>query len=158
MVVSENMIGSCFAEASGRGWSPKGGSMREGWHAIYEGKLRDYDAYLDIDGDWIYLQCPILLAEPVEECKPALYEYLLRANDTMYFAKFSLFDARPKERLERWAALTSECPAEMFSTSVFRLMTEAISSYAERYQRELQTMAYDPAIAQYAVRLQEAAR
>ena len=56
---------------------------------------------------------------PLESCKPKLYEYLLRANDTMFFAKFTLFTADADAGAQEWIALTSECPADAFNAARF---------------------------------------
>ncbi len=148
-MISEHAIWSCWIQAGTRGWKLfQGGSLADGWHAMYGGQLFDYDVYLDVDGDWVYMQCPILQGDASPQCKAALTDYLLRLNDRIFWAKFTLFHAEPDQsHCEDWVALTVECPAEVFDAGTFRLMTESIATYAEQYDREIRAIALDKNVA-----------
>ena len=123
------------------------GPLEKSRHFKYRGKLRDFDVYLTVNEEWVYLQCPLLEAVRIEDNKPALYDYLLKANDRMFFAKFTLYRTRmshdPTERI----ALTVECPLAGFNASMFRLMTEAVSTYAEHHHLELGVIESDVRVA-----------
>src|SRR5205807_387731 len=103
--------------------------------------------FLDVGSDWVYLQCPLLKVEPVKECREILLEYLLRVNDRIFLAKFTLIWARPQGNPVNWAVLVSECPVDLFNANMFRLMTDTISVYSEKYYREILSIAREPEIA-----------
>jgi hypothetical protein len=134
-VISEHAVLSYFAQAKGRGWSLLNGSLSAGWHATFKGRLRDFITYLDIDSEWVYLQCPIIQVEALDSCKEQCYERLLRYNDRMFLAKFTLFQAEPRANAphEDWVALVVECPVDVFDAAMFRIMTDAIATYADEY-------------------------
>lgn len=147
-MISEYTILSYIAQAQTRGWGlMRQGSLADGWHAVYQGRLRNYDVFLDVDEEWLYMQCPLLKLEPALECKRILYEYLLRANDQMFFAKFTLFQGPIERRSVGWITLTTECPVDSCNAGMFRLMTDAIATYAEQFGREIPAIALDPEIA-----------
>src|SRR5436309_3078196 len=78
-MISEHVIYMYFAAA--HDWTLAPGSLRTGWQAVYKGPLYDYHVHFDVDEEWVYLQCPLLMMEVLPECKLALYEYMLRANN-----------------------------------------------------------------------------
>jgi len=142
-VISEHAVYSYFAQAAANGWTLTGGSVTSGWRAFFKGKYHDFEAYLDVDSDWVYLQCPLLRAEAAEACKKGLYEKLLRLNDQMFLAKFILFESEAQTPKQDWVALAVECPVGVFDAAMFRIMTDAIATYAEQYDREIQILAED---------------
>jgi hypothetical protein len=148
-VISEHLVVTLFLNAEPRGWALRGGSLERGWHAVYKGKLRDYDAYLDVTDDWVYVQCPILRTPPAPACRAALHEYLLRVNQEMFFAKLGLTRGRTRRDgpLVSWVVLTSECPLETFAAVTFRVMLDAVATYAEQYVREVEAIALDEPVA-----------
>lgn len=132
-MISEHAVFSYFAQASGRGWSLLNGSMSSGWHASYKGRLRDFVIYMDIDGEWVYLQCPVVQFAALKASREKFYEQLLRYNDRMFLAKFTLFPSEAKDPHEDWVALVVECPVDVFDAAMFRIMTDAIATYADEY-------------------------
>lgn len=145
-MISEHAIISYFAQAPGWALTSRG-SLKEGWHAVYKGRYTDYDVYLDVDDEWIYMQYPLLKTAADAECKPALYEYLLRCNDEMFLAKLVLFEAQSEDGPSDWVALTTEFPVDSFNAAAFRLMAEAIVTYSDQYAREILAVALDRKIA-----------
>ncbi len=150
-MISENAIQNCWGQAGAQGWKLyDGGSLANGWHAVFTGQWIDLDVYLDVDGDWVYLQAPILRREALSACKGPLNDYLLRLNNRIFWGKFTLCPGEEVEKGERsadWVALVFEWPAEAFDAGMFRLMTEAVVNYATQYDREIQTIATDPDVA-----------
>jgi len=147
-MISEHAVLGCLAQAVARGgWSlMTSGSLLDGWHLVYHSRLDDYHVFLDLDEEWVYLQCPLLPCAPNPQSRTALHEFLLRTNDRMFFAKFVLLGGLaggPEESI----ALVCEAPVETFDAGLFRLMTEAIVRYVEDYGRELRSIALDPAVA-----------
>lgn len=142
-MISEHTVHSYFAQAAGRGWTLANGSLATGWRAFYKGRLHDFETYLDIDADWVYLQCPLLRLEAAYSCKGQLYERLLRFNDRMFLAKFILFQSNAQTPPQDWVALVVECPVDAFDAAMFRVMTDAITTYAEQYDAEVQVLARD---------------
>jgi len=143
-VISEHTVHSYFAQAEGSGWTLTGGSFASGWRAFFKGRYHDFETYLDIDAEWVYLQCPLLRVEAVDTCKQRLYEKLLQFNDRMFLAKFILFQSEAQTPKQDWVALSVECPVGVFDAAMFRMMTDAIATYAEQYDREVQMLAQDP--------------
>jgi hypothetical protein len=147
-VISEHTIMSYFAQAQHRGWGLLvRGSLARGWHAVYRGKQMEYDVYLDVDETWVYLQCPLLLAEPNEACKAALYEYLLRMNEHMFLAKLALTPITGEQGTVLGVVLIAECPADRLDAGLFRMLTDAISTYVEECDREIRNIGLNPEIA-----------
>ena len=145
-MVSEYAIYTYFAQARSRGFLASG-SLQTGWHGRFKGRMRDYHFYMDIDEEWVYIQCPILQTSARRECKAALYKYLLRANDRMFLAKFVMFEAVDDNRTIDWVGITSELPIDCLNAGMFRMMTEAIATYAEEYDREIQAIALEKEVA-----------
>ena len=142
-MISEHTILSYFAQVSGSGWTLAGGSLTSGWRAFFKGKYHDFESYLDIDAEWVYLQCPLLRLEASDACKKRLYEALLRFSDRMFLAKFTLFKSEAQSPAQDWVALSVECPVGVFDAAMFRIMTDAVATYAEQYDQEVQVLAQD---------------
>lgn len=123
------------------------GSLRDGWHVVYKGRITDYDVYLDVDEDWVYMQCPILTQQALPQSHQTLCEYLLRASSRMFLAKFCLWRSPGATMPVDWVVLVSESPVHTFDAGMFRLMSQAIATYAEQYDREIRTVAMDAEIA-----------
>ena len=146
-MISEHAILGYIAQATARGWTlMTSGSLLDGWHLVYRSRLDDFHVFLDVDEQWVYLQCPLLSIPPHPGSRPALYPYLLRANDRMFFAKLTLV-RDPAGGPTEIIALTSEAPVESFDAGLFHLRTDAIVRYAEDYGREIRSIALDPQIA-----------
>jgi len=146
-MISEHAVLGCLAQAATRGWRlMTSGSLLDGWHLVYPSCLDDFHVFLDIDEEWIYLQCPLLPCAPHPASRAALHGFLLRANDRMFLAKFALLSGAAGGAAET-IALVCEAPVESFDAGLFRLMTEAIVRYAEDFGRELRSIALDPAVA-----------
>lgn len=127
-------------------WGLRGrGSLEAGWHAVYKGRLTDYNVYLSISQDWFYMQCVVLNADIFPECRAPLCEYLLRANNRMFMAKFAL--VRGREGRGDCVTLVADCPVDNFNSGTFWLMAQAVATYAEQYGREVQAIAVDPKVA-----------
>lgn len=144
-MISEHTLASGLASTNNWAIAYRG-SAKTGWHLIYHGRLVDYDVYLDAEDQWVYLQCPLLRHTPLPRCR-AVHEFLLRVNDRMFMTKFTVFRAQGEAQSADWIALVTESPAEVFTVSVFRLMLEAIATYAEQYDREVRVVATDRKVA-----------
>ena len=60
-MVSEYAIANYFHQARNHGWSLlTRGSLLAGWHACFEGRYRDFNAYLSVADEWVYMQCPLV--------------------------------------------------------------------------------------------------
>lgn len=113
------------------------------WHTGYRGNIknfrRDFEIFLHLDEDWIYLQVP-LLREIRDDCKSSLYEFCLSLNYGCFFCKFCVHGNS--------LLLVSELPR----TSTAEQLNDALWSlieYSNRYFLELMTLATDKNIAAF---------
>ncbi len=112
-MISEHAILGHLAQLPNWGLHGRG-SLAAGWHAIFKGRLNDYNVYLSVSEDWFYMQCVVLRANIFPECRAALYDYLLRANDRMFMAKFAL--ARGRAGRGDCVTLVAECSVDNFNS------------------------------------------
>ena len=147
-MLTEQDVLRMFKQLDEKKWGlVSAGPLEKSRHFKYRGKLRDFDVFLTVNEEWVYLQCPLLLEVRFEDNKPALYEYLLKANDRMFFTKFTLYKSHMSRKPTDCIALTAECPLIGFNASMFRMMTEAVSTYAEHYHLELGVIESDVRVA-----------
>src|SRR5579863_2075642 len=118
-MISEYALRGYLAQLTTRGWGMKGyGSLLDGWHLIYPSRLEDLDVFLDVDEEWVYLQCPLLRCAPHPDCRATLHEFLMRANEGIFFAKFALM-LDPGAGHEETVTLISEAPVENLDAGLF---------------------------------------
>jgi hypothetical protein len=146
-VVTQQAVNTYIFLARENGWTLEApGSLEIGWTLKYHGKLRDYDVYLEVNDEWIYMVCPLVQARIGSLQRDALYRYLLLANERIYMAKFALVQADGRGSGES-VSLVCELPSDGFGSESFQLMSMAVAQYVEEYDREIQAVAFDPGVA-----------
>jgi hypothetical protein len=107
------------------------------WQTGFRGIIRNYaknfEIFIHLDEDWVYLQTPILIGIN-EDCKVSLYEYLLKLNYQCFLAKFCLEKGR--------VILVVELPRSS-SNAELNDAVWALFEYSNRFFLEIFTIALD---------------
>lgn len=109
------------------------------WCASYETRGIKREVYLVLDSQWVYFQMPLHL-NVGPPCKLAIYYYLLRLNDKIFNAKFSIDQ-------ENKILLMAEFPVRNFDFTMFYDILKTLVTLARKYCRELEILAEDTKIA-----------
>lgn len=109
----------------------------ETWRTTLRGEIALYPLYLHLTPRFVYLHIAPFLLEPKEEAAPRLFWALLRYNQEMDLAKFSM-DANGD------ILLSVELPAEDFDYTRFEEALSLLERYADAAYRELLNLAQDP--------------
>lgn len=110
------------------------------WHFGYKSRLRMYEVYAQLTSAWCSFQVPLLLEarasvlDAPSAGAAACLEYLLRLNDTWFFAKLGVDE-------HGQVLLLLEVPTEALDPALFRALARTIGAYLDRYGQEVQIMA-----------------
>jgi hypothetical protein len=138
-VVSESVLFSHFKMLNDKGWVYKERLAPNHWRALQIGRERNFDVFLSFSDAWAYFQIPMLIAPrppswPPSEADGLLFDYALRMNARMHWAKLGIDE-------EGQVVLGVEMPLAMFDFRRFRGAARAIEHHAADVFYEVQMLA-----------------
>lgn len=141
-MINKETIEAYFRKVEDDGWTfnRRGEKDNTWWYATYKGRSVKQEVYLVIDSKWVYFQLPFNHITINPDCKFALYEYLLRLNDRIFTAKFSI-DENNK------IVLMVEFSIRNFDFSMFNDALKTLVTFADQYLREIDILAQDVKVA-----------
>jgi hypothetical protein len=136
-MINKETLEAYFRKIKDDGWrfARKGEKNETWWHATYRAGGLQREVYLVLDTEWIYFQLPFNI-EVSPDCRLALYHYLLRLNDRIFAAKFSI-DEQNK------MVLMAELPVRNFDFTTFTDVLRTLVNIADNHFRELEILASD---------------
>jgi len=112
------------------------------WLGLHIGQRREYELWMQIGPERVCLRCALLRVN-ASDAGGRLYKYLLRLNEGLALAKFTLFHSGGEFHSgtatppQDWIALVVECPVGVFDATMLKTMMNTITDYAEEYDAEL---------------------
>lgn len=140
--MSESRLGRYIQLLRQDGWEGMEGPAHDGvvWGVVkYRLPRRQMEVYLAHSDDTLTVQSP-LAARPREDCRLAVWRYLLRVNNEIRGAKFTL---DPGGKLY----LSAEIMAAGSNYQAFRGTLTAFRAYYEHFHREIELLAADRKLA-----------
>ncbi|GAB4544977.1 MAG: hypothetical protein OHK0023_02560 [Anaerolineae bacterium] len=118
------------------GWGYRKPLGLNDYHLHYKAPERPFEVYLSFNSAWAYWQIPLLDRTQLAQSgkRAALYRYLLKANEQLYWAKFALDG-------ENQVVLALEIPLSLFTLERFRQAGQTLGTYAAEYAYEVAIMA-----------------
>jgi hypothetical protein len=120
-------------------WGP--GKQAAYWNVHYTGYQPPCRFYIEAGQNFIYLHAPLEI-RVWPECRLALYRYVLRQNEEMSGAKFSLL-------ADCQLALNVEWPRENLTPVALETAIQILITYFELYYADIQSVAQDVDLARY---------
>lgn len=130
-----------FRKVEDDGWNFKreGEKSNQWWHATYCGGQIKRDVYVILDNKMIYFQLPFPI-DILPDCIAGLYRFLLRLNDKIFMAKFSI-DGNNR------VVLMVEQPVRNFDFSGFNDILKTLATLGNEYFNEIDILAQEPRVA-----------
>ena len=141
-MINKQTIDAYFRKVEDDGWkfARRGDNDDCWWYATYFGGQIKREIYLVLGTQWVYFQLPFNVIKIEPDCRNALYEYLLRLNDKIFNAKFSIDE-------NNTIVLMAEYPIRNFDFLIFHDALKTLATTSDRYHRELDILSQDKRVA-----------
>ncbi len=134
MAISAEAIEDYFRQY---GWSFHATEEENTWRTGFRGDVSTFSIYVRLTDNWIYFTIvPFVVAAKNEICQRKLYQHLMRLNQEMNMAKFTIDS-------DKDVVLTVELPGQNLQYTEFADALGALSYYADDNYVEVLNLAHD---------------
>lgn len=136
---SEEVIRRYIRMLDDRGWVYKDRLAKNHFRALQIGRERSFDVFLSLNHAWAYFQVPLLTSPktphvPPRDTEALMYDYLLRENDLLPWAKLGVDE-------DGQVVLGLDIPLRTFDFERFRAAAHIIERVAAGISYEIQILA-----------------